>query len=243
MEKQVLQQLEAAEMAKKAEEEKERQEKQELEEKRAAELAQENAAKEAASAAAEMVKETEENGDEQNEEEASANKESSPESETEPSTASISESTNNNNPTMSSVTATLTAMPAAMGATTSISTSSSSCTFTKPPVNINFSEFERESDPFEKAELQTLNTMEQLAEVLQTTTATTNVQPITIPNPPVYSTSNTHNQYTNVAGSYPYYGAGHVATRPQQPNQFYYQPPRPYFPPAFQTGTYDDIVG
>ena len=78
--------------------------------------------------------------------------------------------------------------------------------------------------------------MEQLAEVLQTTTAT-NVQPISIPNPPVYSISNTPNQYiTNVAGSYPYYGAGNVATRHQQPNQFYYQPPRPYFPPAFQTG-------
>ena len=92
--------------------------------------------------------------------------------------------------------------------------------------------------------------MEQLAEVLhlQTTTAATNAQPIPIPNPPVYSMSNTHsNQYmiTNVAGSYPYYGAGNVATprHNQQPNQFYYQPPRPYFPPAFQTGMTYDTVG
>ena len=87
--------------------------------------------------------------------------------------------------------------------------------------------------------------MEQLAEVFVTTA--TSVQPIQIPNPPVYSMSNTHsNQYmmTNVAGSYPYYGAGNVATprHNQQPNQFYYQPPRPYFPPAFQTGTMTQLA-
>ena len=117
----------------------------------------------------------------------------------------------------------LTAIPALPSASGSIE---------KPnplPVNINFSEFEREQDPFEKAELQTLNDMQQLAEVLQTSTATSTI-PVTTANPnPVYSTSsNNPNQYTAVSGSYPYYPPRNVS----QQNPFYYQP-RPYFPTTF----------
>ena len=41
------------------------------------------------------------------------------------------------------------------------------------PLNINFSEFEAESDPFEKAELQTIDDLQELAAILTTTATST----------------------------------------------------------------------
>lgn len=102
----------------------------------------------------------------------------------------------------------------------------SSQTSVKNPLNINFSEFEAESDPFERAELQTINDMQELAAVLQTTAA------LTYPSSSqstVYSTAN------SAAGSgqqfppsffYPR-GAG------QMPQHQYFFTPRPTQQPSY----------
>lgn len=72
---------------------------------------------------------------------------------------------------------------------------------------MDFSEFEAEKDPFEQAELQTINDMQELAAVLQTTA--TNSFPTT--SNPTYSMSS----------NFPYY----------QP--YYYQQQRPQIPQYF----------
>lgn len=112
------------------------------------------------------------------------------------------------------------------------------------PVDINFSEFEAESDPFEKAELQTLNDLQELAAVLQTTV--TNFP--TSSSASVYSTPAIHNATSSAMTSvtsnptasipgpprYAYYPPPSNMHHP--PNPYYYQPhhPRPaHLPPTY----------
>ena len=65
------------------------------------------------------------------------------------------------------------------------------------PLNINFSEFEAESDPFEKAELQTIDDLQELAAIL-TTTATSTFP--TSSSASVYSTPSMMNTSVGAAG-------------------------------------------
>ena len=219
LEKQVLKQLEASEKAKEIEKEKQKQEDEQYEEKKRA------AAAAALEKKSKQIESTEAKDSEDHNEEDKVTKESTPESETEPSTSSMSEAAtpilvSKPQITPPSQPQTLTAVPIVpIGASSSSSFSTST---SKPSVNIDFlKEFEREPDPFEKAELQTLNDMQQLAEVLQTSSAANATKPTPNPNP-LYSSPN---QFHNTAvSSYPYYTGN--------PNQFYYQP-RPYFPPTY----------
>ena len=65
------------------------------------------------------------------------------------------------------------------------------------PLNINFSEFEAESDPFEKAELQTIDDLQELAAIL-TTTATSTFPTSSAAS--VYSTPSMMNTSVGAAG-------------------------------------------
>ena len=99
--------------------------------------------------------------------------------------------------------------------------------------NINFSEFEAESDPFERAELQTLNDLQELAAVLQTTS-----QPSGFATSMSYSNASQQpqQQQQSTTTTYPYYQHPLPQHQPHQLNQFYYQQqqqqqvPRPFFP-------------
>lgn len=95
--------------------------------------------------------------------------------------------------------------------------------------NFNFSEFEAETDPFDKAELQTINDMQELAAVLQTTSGNTACQQTFVTsNPQQNSTSYNPQQfpyYNNHQQPY-YYRQGQY-----QRQQVEQQMPVPYFPP------------
>ena len=154
LEAQVLKQLETIDNEKKAKREREEKEKEELEERRAAAL----------SIQADQAERIELEENEANEEEEldlnneNGNDSSDPaDTETEPSTASVSDPP----PAV--------ALPTVVSNVSSSSSTSIQQEIIKPNTNINFSEFEAESDPFEKAELQTLNDLQELAAVLQTT--------------------------------------------------------------------------
>ena len=147
LEAQVLKQLENIENEKKSKKELEEKEEEQLKERQAAE--EENEVENAE----EDEEEREEGSDPEN-----GNDSSPADTETEPSTASVSD------PPV--------AVPVAFVHNASTSASSIQPESNKQ-TNINFSEFEAESDPFEKAELQTLNDLQELAAVLQTTAAPT----------------------------------------------------------------------
>ena len=210
LEAQVLKQLETIENEKKAKREQEEKEKEELEERRAAALSIQ------ADEDARMEEETEANEEEIEELDVNENgNDSSPvDTETEPSTASVSD-------------------PPALALPTIVSNVSSSSSSIqqesiKPSTNINFSEFEAESDPFEKAELQTLNDLQELAAVLQTTTPST----FTTSTPATFAVSSSRNTgglppfayemgTTGAISRYP----GYYQTPMQQNPFLYHQPP------------------
>ena len=129
----------------------------------------------------------------------------SADTETEPSTASISDP-----PTILPVTV-----------ATSTTNSTGAIQRVPKPNNINFSEFEAESDPFERAELQTIDDLQELAAVLQTTATST--YPTSTPATFASSLSAsgpppTYEMATATVGAtpkYPYY--------PMQQNQFQFQ--------------------
>ena len=196
VEAQVLKQLEDIENEKNARFAKEKRELEELEERRRL---------------AEIEAREKDDGDDvndKNEDDATENSNSSSpqDTETEPSTASIADPP----PALAILPATITSNVTAMQQSS------------KPTSHINFSEFEAESDPFEKAELQTLNDLQELAAVLQTTAPATypTSTPATFassstsssgPPPPTYEMAT-----TGAISRYPYY--------PVQPGQFQYQP-------------------
>ena len=194
VEAQVLKQLEDIENEKNARIAREKRELEELEERRAKARLE--------------AREKDDGEEDKNDEDGTENSnDSSPQdTETEPSTASITDPP----PALAILPATISSNVAAMQQ------------MSKPTSNINFSEFEAESDPFEKAELQTLNDLQELAAVLQTTAPATypTSTPATFassstsssgPPPPTYEMAT-----TGAISRYPYY--------PVQPNQFQYQP-------------------
>lgn len=100
----------------------------------------------------------------------------------------------------------------------------------KAPININFSEFEAESDPFERAELQTLNDMQELAAVLQTTST----NPTMTTSPSVISNSQASSMAGNMMSSmrYPFYPNPPQVQASSQ-NPFYFHRPAHPHPPSY----------
>lgn len=246
LEKQVIDQLETLEAEKIARQERERQEDEELERMNAKEK------EENENAAAEEANSKEENSDEEvQEEEVVENGDadtSLADTETEPSTASISdvlprEFTDCNcicsHKSIFSITDQNQAKEptppvAAPVANTTAVESTATAAATKAPININFSEFEAESDPFERAELQTLNDMQELAAVLQTTSTnpTLTSSPSVMSNPQA-SSMGTGNMMSSMR--YPFYPNHPQVPTSNHQNPYYFhqqhRPPHPnYFP-------------
>ena len=175
LEKEVLGQLKAIETEKEAKKEQERKDEEEFEnqkklikEQQEALLAEKNAASKDTTEtnAEEEITEQETDPDEDGD---TADTESPVDTETEPSTASISDFVPQPAKPSQPVLAT-TAI--SEGSSKSADSENQNPTVTKP-LHFNFSEFEAESDPFEKAELQTIDDLQELAAVLQTTATST----------------------------------------------------------------------
>jgi len=239
LEKQVLEQLKNLDAEKEAKKEKERKEEEELENKRIARAKLVKEQEELEKAAAIAKDTAAENNDdfdiEQDDLEVVENgddgeSESPADTETEPSTASISDFVAQ--PTKSSHQVLPTNEACSKVLPTTSADLENNSTVTKP-LNINYSEFEAESDPFEKAELQTLNDLQELAAVLQTT-ATSTYPTSTAAS--VYSTSPMMNTISgggpgsHPAPRYPYFPPM-PTHQPQTP--FYYQQQNTQLPTYF----------
>lgn len=240
LEKQVLEQLKTLEAEKEAKKEQERKDEEELENKRKLVKRQQEELLEKAAALSIENKDATENVTDDNDTEQdtdlelveNGDTESPADTETEPSTASISDF----NPQPPKVYHQV--LPTSNENSSNILPTStdpdnqnlSNNPVVTKPLNINFSEFEAESDPFEKAELQTIDDLQELAAIL-TTTATSTFPTSSAAS--VYSTPSVMNTSVGAAGvqgvtggpgaqtgapRYPYY-----PLPPQQQSPFFYQ--------------------
>jgi hypothetical protein len=215
MERQFLKQLADLDAEKKAKAEREAKEAEELENRRKEQIAQAEAAvKEAA-----RKKELEESEAEKSDTESPKNdaaedqdsigdcrEASSPDTETEASTASISD-------------------PPKLVSSDNIQKPAAA------PVNINFSEFEAESDPFERAELETLNDLQELAAVWQTTATSSFPTPTCSSSIANTSSANAGNVVGYPPTGYPYY---HMQQCQPIPAPYFPNLQQPFLPPQQQ---------